>query len=156
MGIKVVDPLASGEYVGTASSTYTATVYSDKPIVTISPKSINFGDNPIEEDTAGPYPVTITNVSEVTIEVTFEVSNAYGSYFSVTSPASPLTLTPGQSADLSVLLNLGDCMSDHIPCTVHYSGSITIWSASVTPGTPGTTYLQGKVSLIGEGYFDGD
>jgi len=151
VGISVTNGVSNDAIL--VSDGYTATVLSAKPIVTISPKSLDFGDQPLDEDFAGPYPVTVTNISEVTIELTYEVINAYGSDFYVGHLASPVTLTPGQSVDLSVFENLLANNCNTIPCTVHFSGTLKIWSASVTPGTPGTTYLQGHVSLVGEGFY---
>jgi len=171
MGIKVVDPLASGEYVGTASSTYTATVLSPKPSVTISPKKINFGELNENANEGGPVPVTITNVSEVSVNVSYCIvestyENEEGGNFlaglnsGTAGPvcpsmnAVPISLTPGQVATLDTYFftDEGNCPNNS-PCTKTNAGTLRIWTTSTTPGTSTKTYFEGSVALLGTSQF---
>jgi len=153
VGISVTNGVTNNAVVVTDG--YTATIYSAKPVVSISPTSINFGEESFDNDVAGPYPVTVTNISKVTISLTFSIVQACcdeGPAF-YTTATSPVTLIPGASADIPAWLNLyNPDLCFEVGCTQHYSGTLKFWSQSITPGTPSTTYLQGHVHLFGSAY----
>ncbi len=172
VGISVTNGVSSDAVV--ASDGYTATVFSANPRVTISPKSINWGEIPDVEDQVGPNPVTITNVSEVNVNVTYCIDQppfgnlppdvdppANGLNFSVnedgTGPSCQATtrgtisLLTGGSATLGLwfFVDLGYCARPQGGCLVPASGTLKIWSTSTTPGASTKTYFEGAVKLFG-------
>lgn len=168
VGISVTNGVSNDAIVVTDG--YTATIYSAKPVVTVSPKSLDFGGVNEENGESGPLPVTITNVSEVSVNVSYCIDqpNAYpnaegGNFGDNGSDAGPycpaptpgqISLTSGQAATIKMwfFTDEGNC-ANYRPCKAASSGTLKVWSTSTTPDTSTKTYFEGNVALLGVSIF---
>jgi hypothetical protein len=154
VGVKVVATEASGENIGIATSTYTATVLSPKPTLTVTPTELDFGDILIN---GGNVPFTdfvaVTNVSEVTVDVSATITTQGDAFYLYPPIPCPTALTIGQSCQIPVNFQgwVPNCntAAGEI-CTIGNSGSLKIYGTSATPGTPTTQYHEGTVKLQGQ------
>jgi hypothetical protein len=151
VGIKVVATEASGETVGTATSTYTATVLSPKPTLTFQPTEIDLSGNVGDIGNPATGFVTLTNVSQVDVDVSnLTVSPAGGpAYGFYASSQCPTSLAPTNSCQIEVFFQPNTSCGGGKSCTTTVTGSLKIWDESVTPGTPSTQYPVATIKLTG-------
>jgi hypothetical protein len=145
-----------GNVTGSASvqTQYTATVLSPKPNVSIFPNFINLGTDNANDGPAGPYYVTVMNISEVSVTITGTTSGAREFFVFGNNQCGPIG--PQESCKIPVgFQGEYQCLNPYHSCDVTDAGTLKIWSQSTTPGTNETKlYFEGSVKLVGTSQYD--